>query len=229
MTMPDMLSQLTDEQRGQHYYLPAGVDCMYWGEYTPYENTGGKRADFSSTNRLVSNLKKKMDRRNLPDFRYKGQAINQCAGALTRLINWQGVAEGRMSFVPMPPSRARTDPNYDPRMMDILAIVKRSGKACYIRDCLSFDGRHLASHETNDRPSIDDLYQALHFDIPAGRLADMPGRIILLDDMLTTGAHFVAATRKLNEYFPGIPVSACFIARRILPSAAEVFDFEYLA
>lgn len=226
MTMPNTLSPLTDEQRGQHYHFPAGVGCAYWGEYTPYENTGGKKADFSPTNRLVSNLKKKMDRRGLPDFRYKTQAIIQCAGAFIRFLDWEDIARRRVAFVPMPPSRARGDANYDPRMLDILALVKRSRPVLDIRDCLSFDGRYVASHETSARPGIDDLYEALHFDFEAGRVREIPGEIVLFDDMLTTGAHFVAASRKLAEHFPGVTISSCFIARRVLPDAADMFDFE---
>lgn len=224
--MPNALSLLTEEQRRQHTFFPAGVSCAYWGEYTPYENTGGKLADFSPTNRLVSNLKKKMDRRDKPDFRYKSQAIIQCAAALIRHLDWEAISGRRITFVPIPPSRARGDVNYDSRMMEILTHVKRSRPVLDVRDCLSFDGRHVASHETNARPSIDDLYAALHFDAEAGRPADRPGEIVLFDDMLTTGAHFVAASRKLAEFFPGVPITACFIARRVLPDAAEIFGFD---
>jgi hypothetical protein len=224
MTMPNTFSQLTEEQRGQHTYFPAGVDCAYWGEFTPHKYTGGKLADFSPTNRLISNLKKKMDRRDKPDFRYKAQAIVQCAGALIRGFNWEGVAEGRVAFVPIPPSRARGDANYDPRLMDILNLVKRSRSVIDIRDCLSFDGRHVASHETNARPGIDDLYDALYFNLEAARILDVPGEIVLFDDMLTTGAHFVAASRKLAEYFPGVTISGCFLARRVLPDISDVFE-----
>lgn len=228
MNMSNIFSQLTEEQRGQHSYFPAGVECAYWGEFTPHKYTGGKLADFSPTNRLISNLKKKMDRRDKPDFRYKSQAIMQCAGALIRGLDWNGIVQGRITFIPIPPSRARADINYDPRLMDILNVVKRSRPILDIRDCLSFDGRHVASHETNDRPSIDDLYEALHFDQEAGRVLDVPGEIVLFDDMLTTGAHFVAASRKLAEHFPGVTISGCFLARRILPDATDIFDFDVL-
>jgi len=223
MTMPNKISILTEEQRGQHSHFPAGIGCAYWGEYTSYEHTGGKLADFSPTNRLVSNLKKKMDRRDKPDFRYKNQAIIQCAGALIRFVDWDRVKENRIAFIPIPPSRSRGDVNYDPRMVDVLNLTKKSRPVLDIRDCLSFDGRHVASHEANARPTIDELYEALKFDGEAGRVSNMPGEIVLFDDMLTTGAHFVAASRKLSEKFPNIPITAFFIARRILPDPSDVF------
>ena len=222
--MPNKFSLLTEAQRGEHSHFPAGVDCAYWGEYTSYEHTGGKLADFSSTNRLVSNLKKTMDRRDKSDFRYKKHAIIQCAGALIRLVDWDEVKQKRIVFVPIPPSRARGDINYDARMVDILNFVKKSRPVLDIRDCLSFDGRHVASHKANARPTIDELYDALQFDGKTARVTDPPGEIVLFDDMLTTGAHFVAVSRKLSEKFPSVPISACFIARRALPDLSDAFQ-----
>jgi hypothetical protein len=115
---------------------------------------------------------------------------------------------------------------YDPRMHQILTRMSRQDRVLDIRDCLSFDGRFEASHETNARPSPDELYAALQFDPVAGRVQQRPGAIFLFDDMLTTGAHFVAASRKLNDVFPGVRIIGIFVARRILPNPFA--DFEIL-
>lgn len=226
MTMPTVLSALTDQQREQHSHFPTDIPCMYWGEYTSYEHTNGARADFSPTNRLISNLKKKMERRGQADFRYKQQAIMQCAISFYRMINWQDIATYNVAFVPMPPSRAQTDPNYDPRIFDILTAMKRNVPSMDIRDCLRFDGRHVASHEASERPSIDELYASLLFNPVSGRVETPPGGIVIFDDMLTTGAHFVAASRRLSEAFPNVPIVPYFIARRVAPNAADAFTFD---
>jgi predicted amidophosphoribosyltransferase len=136
----------------------------------------------------------------------------------------QHLFQGRTMFVPMPPSRARGDADYDPRIVQVLNSMSRPGRQLDIRDCLSFDGRHVASHDTDERPGPDELYAALHFDPVAGRPAEPPETIVLFDDMLTTGAHFVAASRKMAEFFPGVPVVGYFIARRVLPNATDAFD-----
>jgi hypothetical protein len=92
------------------------------------------------------------------------------------------------------------------------------------RDCLTFSGAYAASHETDDRPTPDELYNELSFDNGAGKAGNPPGLIFLFDDMLTTGAHYVATTRKLAQIFPGVQIVGNFIARRIVPNPFAEFD-----
>lgn len=224
MNMPIRLNAVDDEVRGEHSYLPPSAQCFYWGEYTSYEHTDGKRADFSPTNRLVSNLKKKMSRRSEYDWKWKKQAITQCATAFSAMWDQQQLLQSRPMFVPMPPSRARGDADYDPRMTEILNAISRPGRVLDIRDCLSSDGRHLASHDAGARPTPDELYAALTFDASIGKPEQVPGIIVLFDDVLTSGAHFVAASRKLSEEFPGVPIVGHFVARRVLPNLTDMFD-----
>ena len=47
----------------------------------------------------------------------------------------------------------------------------------------------------------------------------------LFDDVLTTGAHFRAASAVLKQSFPGVRIVGLFIARRV-PEAADIEDFE---
>jgi predicted amidophosphoribosyltransferase len=53
-----------------------------------------------------------------------------------------------------------------------------------------------------------------------------PQAIGLFDDVLTTGAHFRAASNILQKAFPGVRVIGVFIARRV-PEAADVEDFDF--
>lgn len=90
-----------------------------------------------------------------------------------------------------------------------------------LRNVANQDG---ASHEAAARPTPEDLYGELAFDPVAGRVEEPPGLIMLFDDMLTTGAHFVAATRRLGEVFPGVRVIGSFIARRVVPNPFADFE-----
>jgi predicted amidophosphoribosyltransferase len=45
--------------------------------------------------------------------------------------------------------------------------------------------------------------------------APAPRSIALLDDVLTTGAHFVAAKSVLAARFAGVPIRGLFVARRV--------------
>lgn len=225
MNMPNRMSVVGDLERPSHHFLTNETACVFWGEYTPYEHTNGQKWNFSPTNKLISNLKKKMDRRGAPDWQYKVRAIVDASKAFSEMINWEALAKANTALIPMPPSKRRDDPMFDPRIMQVLqGVAGRSAHKLDIRDCLAFDGRFQASHESDDRPSPNDLYEALLFDAVQGRQAERPGQILLFDDMLTSGAHFIAASRKLNDAFPGVQVTGVFVARRILPNPFADFD-----
>jgi len=49
--------------------------------------------------------------------------------------------------------------------------------------------------------------------------------IFLFDDLLTTGAHYIATTRKLRDIFPGVRIVGNFIARRCIPNPFEIDTF----
>ena len=55
-------------------------------------------------------------------FRYKGQAIRYAAQALSALIPADWRANG--TFVPIPPSRVKDDPDHDPRVLAVLQAIQ---------------------------------------------------------------------------------------------------------
>ena len=64
-----------------------------------------------------------------------------------------------------------------------------------------------------ERPKPDDLYANYEID---GALVDpKPRQMAVVDDVLTTGAHFKAMQRLLNEMYPDVPLAGIFIARRV--------------
>lgn len=56
--MQQRLQLVGEIERPQHYFLEGDHRCYFWGEYTPWEYTEGKRWDYSDTNRLIANFKK---------------------------------------------------------------------------------------------------------------------------------------------------------------------------
>lgn len=226
MTMPPRLTEVGEQEQPDHFHLPADAKCYFWGEYTPYEHTQGKKWNFSPTNQLISNLKKRRDRASRAELGYKSTAIQQVAEQFAKSWKWQMLHEQhRVALIPIPPSKARTDPAYDARMLEVVTLIARNvGLPLDIRDCLSSSGVHAASHEAQARPSPEELYAELHFDPATGKPDQPPGVIFLFDDMLTTGAHYVAATRRLAEVFPGVQIIGNFVARRILPDPFDDFD-----
>lgn len=218
MTLPNRLTKITEIQIGDHYYLNDSHKCFYWGEYTPY-----KGATYSSTNQLIMNLKKKMERRGKPDWHYKADAIEKVARQFSRVWNWVDVkSKFSLAIVPMPSSKSKDDPQYDDRMMQVLNRMRvLTNVPLDIRDCLSFDGSCPPSHGTSERPSVERLYGSMSFNNYAYVEQEQPNLIFLFDDVLTSGAHFVAASRVLNENYPGVPIVGNFVARRVLVNPFE--------
>lgn len=224
--MPSRLGEIGEQQRADHYHLPADAVCYHWGEYTPYEHTNGKLWNYSPTNRLIANFKKSPDRRGTSEWQYKEQAIERVATAFSRLVNWHNATKASgTAIVPIPPSKSRGHPLFDDRMMRMLARVEQLTRLPLdVRDCLSFSGANAASHQESNRPTPDALYNDLQIDDATGGLAEPPTRILVFDDVLTSAAHFVATSRKLNDAFPQAKIIGFFIARRVLPNPFEDFD-----
>ena len=224
--MPQRLTVVGERERRDHHHLPEGAKCYFWGEYTPYEHTNGEKWNYSETNQLISNFKKKMDRYGQFDWRYKQEATQKIVERFSGFWQWGNLHTiNRVALIPVPPSKARGDANFDPRMLNVLSgIAKRANIPLDIRDCLSFSGKYAASHESSDRPTPEQLFAELTFDHAAGKPKQPPGLIFLFDDMLTTGAHYVAVARKLGEHFPNVQVAGQFVARRIIPNPFADFD-----
>lgn len=75
------LTRIDELIREQHYHLEDGDLCYFFGEYTARQG-----AAYSETNQLIMNLKKGNERRGLPDYRYKGIAIERVARMITSTI-----------------------------------------------------------------------------------------------------------------------------------------------
>lgn len=197
--------------RGHHYYLQENDVCAFIGEYTAHAGY-----EHSQTNQIVFNLKKPMNRRGKSDWRYKAAAIAEAASALGSVLSKRAL--DTYTFVPIPPSRVRDDPDYDDRMVQVLREIRPSQRV---------DVRELIVQTTNTAPvhgsvtrmrpgAIAKLYQ-----IDEELTSPQPEAFVVVDDVLTTGAHFKAAQSVLTKRFPTVPVRGLFIARRALEQNEE--------
>jgi|SRR5580704_6445622 hypothetical protein len=203
--MPRRLTKIDELTSPDHYRLEASDDCYFIGEYTP-------RAGYnhSATNDLILNLKKEMDRRHLPEWRYKTWAIEQASKQLREVLPPDTLEEA--TFIPVPPSKAKTDPLYDDRVVQILSGL---GEDVDVRDAVTQGESYDPSHALEVRLGPDELYQL--YELDDEYLEPLPTSLVIVDDVLTTGAHFKAMKRLLNEAFPEVPIIGVFVARRVLP------------
>ena len=187
--------------------------CYFLGEYTARQGYA-----YSATNGLIINLKKSVDRRGKPEWTHKERAILQVAAALRNSINdgWFNNA----TLIPIPPSKAKSHPLYDDRLMQVLRAI-RPQPPLDIRELIIQNTSTDATHHSDTRPrpeTLESLYALDH-----GLTTPVPQVIGLFDDVLTTGCHFKAAQSLLHKAFPEVHVIGLFIARRV-PEAMDIED-----
>jgi hypothetical protein len=198
--------KIDEQNRGDHTNLSAGDGC-----YFLYEYTSGRNYAFSSTNNLISNLKKKPSQAASPGYHYKRQAIDKCARELRGLINpdWLKFA----TLVPVPPSKARGHPDYDDRMLKICQAIQAVPRLD-VRELVVQQQSLEAAHETTGhRPTVSELLAVYSIDEKVATPA--PHAIGIFDDVLTVGTHFLAMKTILAQRFPTVPIIGVFIARRV--------------
>ena len=198
-----MLTKLDELYLPDHWYLDRSDECYFCGEYT-----AGAGFAHSATNQLILNLKKKMDRRGQPDWKYKGYAIRAAANNLRESIADEFLTSA--TFVPVPPSKIAGDPEYDDRMTQVARLL---GPEVDVREVVFQSQNMQDAHTAANRPGPDQLYA--NYEIEESLVEPVPLQIAVVDDVLTTGAHFKAMKRILDEAFPDAHIVGIFLARRV--------------
>lgn len=196
------LTRFDDQTRKDHTYLRADDDCYYLIEYT------ARRAfNYSEANDFINNLKKKPSVKGTNQWKHKLAAIREAVEALSRQLPKSWLKKS--TFVPVPPSKSRKHPDYDDRMSQILQKLQGADVRELIYQVRSME----ATHVSTERHSIEELFKNYRID---ENLTDpQPGHIVIVDDMMTAGAHYRAMRRILRKRFPEAAISGIFLARRI--------------
>jgi hypothetical protein len=211
MPLEVLLTEIDDLLRDDHWHLTEADKCYALREYIA---GGGWQA--GETNQLIMNLKKTPDRRGKPEWRYKVNAIRQAGGELRKAVHEKWLAGA--VIVPMPPSKTKDDPAYDDRVVRI-AEVMCEGTRAEVREILILRESTEPVHLQERSRDVNELADNLEIDESC--CTPVPTRIAILDDVLTTGAHFCAAKRVLLERLPKAQIIGLFVARRALVKDAD--------
>lgn len=203
-----LLTKVDDLFRDDHYHLRTDDSCYFIREYIAY-------AGFShcETNDLILNLKKSMDKRGKSEWRYKDWAIRKCAEELITAIAEKWTLNGWI-LVPAPPSKTKAHEMYDDRMVQIAQMVGQT-LAVDIVELLESIADREPQHASKAKRDVQ--AQVANLRVNKRLLKTRPKGIVVLDDVLTTGATFQACQTVLERELPDVPVAGLFVARRVPP------------
>ncbi len=167
--------------------------------------TIGQGYRFSETNQLVLNLKMSP---NAPDqrLRYKQQAIRRFASEVIDLLRNRRDPAQPLTLVPIPPSKERSHPEHDDRMEQVAEAVAAGLEQVSWLPLLSMSQSMESYHLRADGRDPEQIYALMQIETGVAEQSQAGSLIVLLDDVLTSGAHFTAARRRILEVFPDVTV-----------------------
>lgn len=214
-SFPSRFTKVDDLTRGDHNHLLPEDECLFFGDYTARKGWA-----HSATNQLILNFKIPVQFRGTNRWPHKQRAIQTVSDLFSQRI---GARFAELTLVPVPPSKLRTDPDYDDRMMDMLRGLKPPpGLDADVRELVIQSTPMAAAHESSHRPPPAEWENA--YEIDETLTAQAPGWIGIVDDLLVTGCRFRAMSNVLHRRFPNARITGLFIARRV-PEAIDFSDF----
>lgn len=202
------LIEIDDFTRPEHCFLEPDDECYYLGEY---ESGIGFH---SPTNSLILNFKKTPSKRDTVEWQHKEHAIETIANCFAKIIKPDFLQKA--TLIPIPPSKMKTDSDYDNRMLLLLkAIEQRVGFSLDIRELIyqKVSTNPFHARKSDERMNPGDLVNL--YAVNYSLIKPEPSLIFVFDDVITRGCHFKAIKSLLSKHYPHSRIIGLFIARRI--------------
>ncbi len=184
-------------------FIGADDVCYYARDYIA---RGGYSA--SEANQHISNFKKPPHLKGTAQWRYKLEAIDLFATEVAAALV-HGV-----SVATIPTSKRTDDPEYDSRMTDMTDLLKAKRPDLTIEMPFACEASTTPAHHGGSR-NIDALAANLRW---LG-LSSGCATLVIIDDVLTTGAHYQACRRLVAQHAPHVNVAGLFWARTVWPES----------
>lgn len=185
------------------YWLTPDDICYFVREYTP--RVGYSSGIDPNTNQLIMNYKKPADRRGKAEWRHKKRAIVSFATELSYLLS------DSFTVTCIPSSKKKDDSLYDSRLEDTLILLQKKNQKILIEypviRAYSVESMHEGARRNPEMEKESLTWVGFQGN---------PNQIIIIDDILTTGASFKAIQQIILDNNPDIEIVGVFWARAIL-------------
>lgn len=194
--------------------LSVNDNCFYYLDHTD----GGYSV--SDANQQIFNIKKPMDRKGRSEWRYKEKAIDRFANDLAGFLIENEFSLYDSVMVAIPPSKTRNNPEYDDRIVRVIQQASHIANVDWLdpfdavkdSDPAHCGGQRSVSFTTSNIVFNEDYSLLRSYDI-----------CLIIDDVLTSGSHYVACKNKIKELNPEIEVLGVFWALHRPNDIAEDF------
>jgi hypothetical protein len=170
-------------------YETHGKDRMYFEKHHKCWYFMEKEAEgysASHENQLIFNFKKGLEKKNTPEWFYRNQSIKKFAEDLNKIKfpeEWEYV-----TVIPAPTSKARNSKYWNDRIDKVVELWAKKNTKIKIEYVIDVDEDIKAAHEGGER---DPEYIKNHL-IWKDFIQNPSPKVLLIDDVYTTGGHFKA-------------------------------------
>ena len=198
--------------------------CYY---YLIRDSRGWSDGPHAEANRLITNFKhdpKKYAANSWPMY-YKRQAIKTLAGYVASFFVAQkdALRSSDVYLVPIPTSKPRSAPDYDSRLDTLCQIVERD--VPWVRYLPLLDTKQNIGKAHDGTGSRDPDFLAWNMTCDEIPISHSERCVVLVDDVLTTGAHYAACKRVVRNKFPDVIVLGLFLSVHVNEDRGEPLDW----
>ena len=194
--MANRLLHKLDIKLHSRIHLNDNDECFYFLEK---EAEGFSKSD---ANNIIYNFKKPVDRKGLPEWKHKLRAIHFFTDLLCGIKYPQNT-----TIIPAPTSKPRNHPQWDDRIDVAVDGILKCKQNVRIEKALDTREPQIPAHIGGTR-NVDSIMNNTIYT----PLQSNPAMIILVDDVLTTGAHFRAWKNIIEQHNPDSQVIGFFLA-----------------
>lgn len=168
----------------------------------------------SEANSRVANFKKKPEewKHNPTVWRYKIAEIARFADDVVTLLSRDDFrlmlnSFSNVAITPMPTSKPKNHKHYDSRLDDMCNLICNRISCVHLEDVFDIKHEVPPAHRGGSR-NITDLCLNMEF----GGFYELNDLVILVDDVLTTGSHYVACRDMIRSNYPNVRIMGLFLA-----------------